>query len=115
MSQRNRSSRRRPPAQQGSSGLVRTLIVLGSVVALALVGLLVWSAAGGDSSATGGANPQFTPEAKGAPKLKADRDKIDLGDVKLGQTVQTAFELTNAGDQPLRFTDKPFIEVVEGC
>jgi hypothetical protein len=29
--------------------------------------------------------------------------------------VRTAVELTNVGDQPLRITEKPSVEVVEGC
>jgi hypothetical protein len=56
-----------------------------------------------------------TPEVTGAPKLKVDKSDVDLGDVQLGQTVEVAFELTNAGDRQLRFTDVPYVEVVEGC
>ena len=55
------------------------------------------------------------PEGSGAPKLKVDQEVVDLGDVKLGKTVQVSFELSNAGDQPLRFSEAPYIEVVEGC
>ena len=92
---------------------MRALIVLGSLVALALAGLLVWTVAGGGND-TGGA-ARVTPEVTGAPKLKTDRDIIEMGDIKLGRTVNAEFDLTNAGDQPLRITEKPFIEVVEGC
>jgi len=52
---------------------------------------------------------------KGAPSLQVDKEKVDLGDVKLGQTVQVKFKVTNVGDQPLRFTKEPFVEVVQGC
>jgi hypothetical protein len=51
----------------------------------------------------------------GAPQLQVDQDKIDLGDVKLGQTVKVSFKLNNAGDQPLRFSEAPYIEVLKGC
>ena len=54
-------------------------------------------------------------EVTGTPALKVDRDKVDFGDVKLGQTVQVSFEVTNVGDQPLTFKEKPYVEVVEGC
>lgn len=54
-------------------------------------------------------------EVKGTPALKVDRDKVDFGDVTLGQTVQVAFEVANVGDQPLTFKEKPYVEVVEGC
>jgi hypothetical protein len=29
--------------------------------------------------------------------------------------VQVEYQLTNVGDKPLRFTQDPYIEVVEGC
>lgn len=57
----------------------------------------------------------FTPEVTGRPGLKADKEKVDLGDVKLGQTVQVSFEIKNVGDQPLKFSRAPSIEVKEGC
>jgi hypothetical protein len=44
-----------------------------------------------------------------------DKEKVDLGEVKLGKTVEVSFELTNVGDQTLRFSEQPFIEVKEGC
>lgn len=44
-----------------------------------------------------------------------DQDKIDLGNVPLGQSVTVKFTLTNVGDQPLSFTQKPYIQVAEGC
>ena len=59
--------------------------------------------------------PGATVEVTGAPSLKVDKEKVDLGDVKLNQTVQVSFQLTNVGDQNLQFTKDPYIEVVEGC
>jgi hypothetical protein len=35
--------------------------------------------------------------------------------VKLGKTVQAEFALTNTGDRPLYVSEKPYIEVLEGC
>lgn len=57
----------------------------------------------------------YTPEVTGSPSLKADKEKVDLGDVKLGQTVEVSFEIRNVGDQPLKFSKAPYIEVKEGC
>ena len=54
-------------------------------------------------------------EVTGQPRLKVDREAIDFGDVRLGQTVEAAFVLTNVGDQPLQLTQAPYVEVVEGC
>jgi hypothetical protein len=61
------------------------------------------------------AAPAFTPEVIGAPKLKVDKESIDLGDRKVGQPVSVSFEITNVGDQPLRFSEAPYIEVAAGC
>ena len=54
-------------------------------------------------------------EVQGQPSLKVDNDQLDFGDVKLGQTVTAAFTLTNVGDQTLRITQEPYIQVLEGC
>jgi hypothetical protein len=59
--------------------------------------------------------PTVPIEVNGAPSLKVDQEKVDLGNVKLGQTVQVKFTLTNVGDQNLRFSTAPYVEVVEGC
>lgn len=87
-------------------------MALGSIVAIALFSFLAWSLVGGGD--TGGA-ANVTPEVTGAPKLKADRKVIELGDIKLGNTVEAAFTLSNAGDRPLLIAEKPHIEVLEGC
>lgn len=54
-------------------------------------------------------------EVKGAPALQVDKEKVDFGNVTLGRTVEVKFEVTNVGDQPLRFKEKPYVEVAEGC
>jgi len=59
--------------------------------------------------------PKATIEISGAPSLKVDREKVDLGNVKLGQTVEVKFQIMNVGDQTLRFSKAPYIEVLEGC
>jgi hypothetical protein len=59
--------------------------------------------------------PKVPIEISGTPSLKVDQEKVDLGDVKLGQTVQVKFKLMNVGDQTLRFSKAPYIEVLEGC
>lgn len=54
-------------------------------------------------------------EVSGAPSLKVDRETVNLGDIKLGRTIDVSFQLTNVGDKPLRFSKAPYIEVKEGC
>ncbi len=57
----------------------------------------------------------YVPEVKGTPAVKVDKEKVDLGNVKLGQTVSISFDVVDVGDQPLRFKESPYVEVVEGC
>lgn len=52
---------------------------------------------------------------KGEPRLKVEKTVIDRGNIKLGTLVRDDIRVTNIGDQPLRFTDTPYIEVLEGC
>lgn len=54
-------------------------------------------------------------EVKGSPSLKVNQDKVDLGNVPLGRTVSVSFQLANVGDRTLRFSDQPYVEVLEGC
>ena len=58
---------------------------------------------------------RVAPEVTGAPRMKVSPEKVDLGNVKLGRQVQVDVQLTNVGDQPLRLSQEPWIEIVEGC
>lgn len=57
----------------------------------------------------------FQPEVTGAPAIRVDKEKVDLGQMKLGTNAKVSFKVTNVGDVPLRFTEAPYIEVKEGC
>lgn len=81
-------------------------LVAAGVVVIAVVLI------GGNNNST---PANYVPETKGAPAVKVDKEKVDLGNVKLGQTVSVSFDVTNVGDQPLRFSEVPYVEVVEGC
>jgi len=54
-------------------------------------------------------------EVRGQPSLKVDQELIDFGDVKLNTNLTFELQLTNVGDQPLKISDPPFVEVKEGC
>lgn len=83
-------------------------LVLGGVILVAAALFAFWK--------SGQPNVAAIPiEVKGQPSLKVDQDRLDFGDVKLGQTVTASFKLTNVGDKNLRITDKPYIQVLEGC
>ncbi len=54
-------------------------------------------------------------DASGAPAIAVDQPKIDYGYVKFGENKTFAITVTNIGTGTLRFTEKPYIEVLEGC
>ncbi len=99
-------SKKQSHKHKRSNRLIPLLFGLGGIALLALAGLAVWG---------GGSQPKAAIEVNGAPSLKVDKEKIDLGNITLGKTVQVTFRLTNVGDQPLRFSQAPYIEVKEGC
>jgi hypothetical protein len=51
----------------------------------------------------------------GTPKLVVDQETIDYGDVKFNVEKTFAIKVTNTGDGVLRFKEKPYIQVLEGC
>lgn len=80
---------------------------------LTLAGVLVLAAA--VWMIFGSGQPKAAVEVKGAPHLKVEKDAIDHGDVKLGTPIRDEIRVTNTGDQTVRFSEAPYIEVLEGC
>jgi hypothetical protein len=101
----NPSKKVKPPKQSGFPIWLPLMIVAG----VALIAVAVLSHNSSSSAAP------TTPTTSGAPAVTVDKDKFDFGNVKLGQTVQVSFEVANTGDAPLRFKEKPYIEVAAGC
>jgi hypothetical protein len=93
------------------AGVPAWLVLLGLVVA-GMAALFAWSFIDNNNKLGARTVPV---EVKGSAKFVAEPAQIDLGDVKLGQTVEVSFKVGNAGDQPLQFTQVPIIQVVEGC
>jgi len=92
--------------QSRKTSLPLLLSIAGGVV---LVGVILYAFFGNAPA------PKAAIEVNGAPRLKVDKEKVELGDRKLGTEVDVSVQVTNIGDQPLRFADKPYVEVVEGC
>lgn len=103
MSQKNNKKYSRRQAQKSSLSL---WLLLGGGLLLIIGAVFVFSRPSG---------PQTEIEVTGASRLKVDKEEVNLGDVKLGQTVEASFQLTNVGDKTLQFTKAPYIEVKEGC
>lgn len=86
-------------------------LALFAVGGLLLVGAIALAA----SFSGAGKKPSFVAEIKGAPSLKVDKEKVDLGDVKLDTQERVTFQITNVGDQPLKFVGAPYTELKAGC
>lgn len=97
---------KRPTHRQRSVLPWPVISIVGGLILLGLTAFLFWR---------GQSQPTATIEVTGRPSLKVNQESVDLGNLRLGQTVQASFELTNVGDQPLRFSEAPYVEVVEGC
>ncbi len=83
-------------------------LAIGGVALIVFAAIYLWNA--GRQT-----DPPVSVEVSSGPSLKVDKEKIDFGDVKVGQVVQASFLLSNVGDEPLRFTEQPYVELVEGC
>ncbi len=90
---------------QGKSIKLPLFLALGGVIILIIVAFFVFQEK----------PTSFTPAVTGGPSLMVDKEKVDLGDMKLGNPAQVSFTITNVGDQPLSFSKTPYIEVKEGC
>lgn len=81
---------------------------------MALAGVLLLALAVAGLNGRKG-RPQVEGQVSGAPGLQVDQERIDLGDMRFNQLAEVTFQVSNTGDQPLRFEKAPYVEVVEGC
>lgn len=101
------SQKRTRKSQAAPTRRLPLVLIAAGVV---LLGAGLWSAVGARLFAS-----KVPLEVTGAPRLKVDRLSDDLGDIKLGRTVEVSFQLANVGDQTLTFTEAPYIRIEEGC
>jgi hypothetical protein len=57
----------------------------------------------------------FSNRDTGTPRVSVDQEQIDYGEVKLDTPLSFSIAVTNTGDGVLRFKEKPYLEVREGC
>lgn len=101
-----RYSTKLKPKQKPKKSLLPLWLSLSGLV---LVLIAVWAVMSNNTQT------KANIEVKGEPRLKVEKTVIDRGDVKLGTPLRDDIRVTNVGDQPLRFTEAPYVEVLEGC
>jgi len=112
MSKANKPIKRNSKPKSEKGLLSNPLVwILGGLILLAGAFFVVWRSGQPPTTQT---SPEDI-EVSGAPSLKVDQEKVDLGDVPLDKTVTVTFQLSNTGDETLRFTQQPYIEVKQGC
>src|SRR5574340_113630 len=92
------SHRNKTRPNHRNTGLVWPLLAFGVILVVAAIVLLGRQ---GDSA--------------GTPRVAVDTNRIEYGYVKFGETRAFEVRVTNTGDGVLRFKEKPYIEVLEGC
>ncbi len=92
--------------KQSRGGFAWPLLAFGAVLLVVAVVLFATSRNGTAASMT---------TATGSPKIAVEPSKIDYGYVKFGNDETFKIKVTNTGTGALRFTDTPYIEVLEGC
>ena len=106
---RRAAPRRRKKARRRQQGLGWFVAAVIAALVLLVGGLYAASQGGGGSAAAVNA----PAVVKGS--LKVDPGQIQMGNIKLGRTVDASFKIQNVGDKPLTITEAPYIEVVTGC
>lgn len=97
------------PASKPPSGKPWLWIVVAAIVVVA-VGAVVAIVLGNRNS-----GPAYEPKVTGAPRAVVDQTVVDHGPVAFNQPVESVFNVTNVGDQPLLIKGEPRVELVAGC
>ncbi|GIV64124.1 MAG: hypothetical protein AB1457_07785 [Chloroflexota bacterium] len=53
--------------------------------------------------------------AAGTPEIVVDHQTLDLGYQPFEKRLTFSIKVTNAGNGTLRFSEQPYLEVLEGC
>jgi hypothetical protein len=59
-------------------------------------------------------NPELI-EVQGQPAIRVDQELIDYGYKTWNTNLTFDIKVTNVGNQTLRFSETPYVEVLEGC
>ncbi len=102
------AERQQVRAVEQRKGAIKKFIPLGMVFLVAAFVLFVGVTTLGQTS---------TPDVQGAtgPRLKVDRDKIDMGKQIFNNTVRAAFTVKNVGDGTLKLDVPKVATLIDGC
>ncbi len=102
------AERQRRRAEQERRERLTRLLPFGilSLIAVVVVGLGIFGALRSSGALE-------DPNAK--PQLTVDKEKLDLGDQKLGSTVRAQFNIKNTGTGTLKMQVPGMPTAVEGC
>lgn len=109
MSKKKSYSSKKSSGKSGNRIWTLLILAVGGLI-LIVAGAILFR--GGDRSDQSAGIPL---EVSGAPSLKVDQEVIDFGDVKVNEVVRATFRLANIGDQPLQFSQAPYVELAAGC
>ncbi|MGF1506932.1 MAG: hypothetical protein ACFB51_17635 [Anaerolineae bacterium] len=90
------ASARRRKNTNPLSRVLKGLLVVAGLYAVVLVGRGLWM-------------------NTGTPELVDVQGFVDHGDIPVSQPIRSELVLRNEGSGPLRLTEAPFVQVVEGC
>lgn len=105
MGKRVEAKRRKKKQNRGMNPLL--VVVGGLILLIAALAVSVFN--------SGSSSVKAPIAVTGSPALKVDKDRVDLGDIPLGKTVEVSFTLTNVGDKTLELKEEPYVEIKEGC
>ena len=107
MANSKKASKKTAQAGSSTSRLLPVLVLAGGILLVAAAYFAIRSSN----------QPQtdFVPQVTGAPAISVQPEQIDMGEVALGTPVRADFVVQNLGDEPLEFSEAPYIELVEGC
>ncbi len=93
------------------------VVVAGALLLMGAAAILLGQKNKDETSSSGSErfDSNFKPEVSGAPRVSVPQDNFDYGAVKLGETIETVFDVRNTGDQPLVILGEPRVELIEGC
>lgn len=97
---------RRRLQEERNRNLKTAIPIVAGIIILLAVGYALFTLANQSSQPVTGV---------AGPRLQVDRDQIDLGRQKLGNTVRAVFNLKNLGDGTLNLKVPQTVTLLEGC